>query len=101
MPSRRCRSPDSRYQPYVLFYTGLAIDVYYAVSPIPLFFLALDRCLILLATYGYGYKAKKVLFSVELLTIFSAVTITVVMSVVELPLDDATGYNHGLARTNG
>lgn len=80
-----------RYDPYVLFFTGLGVDIYYAVSPIPLFFLTVDRCLILSSTYAYGHRSKRLLFLVELVTLVFAVGVTVAVSLVELPFDDVTG----------
>lgn len=80
-----------RYNPFVLFVTGFGIDVYYAVSPIPLFFLTVDRCLILLSTYGHSHRSKRILFTIELATIALAVGVTVVMSLAELPFDETTG----------
>lgn len=85
------RGTATRYQPYVLFWTGLSVDVYYGLAPIPLFFLTVDRCLTLVATYRYGYVCKQVLFVFELATLFVATVICVLISVMELPLDEASG----------
>lgn len=80
-----------RYNPYVLFWTGLGIDVYYGLAPVALFFLTLERCFALIWTYKYHAAAKKIMLVVELMVIAACLAICVGICVVELPIDEEKG----------
>lgn len=80
-----------RFDPYVLFWTGLGIDIYYGLSPIPLFFLTVDRLLTLSFPMRYSEAMRNILFWVEIVTLVVCLGICVGISVAELPLDETTG----------
>ncbi|KAH7707742.1 hypothetical protein AAVH_25021 [Aphelenchoides avenae] len=84
------RGLETRYDPYVLFWTGLGIDIYYGLSPIPLFFVTVDRLLTLLLPLRYSESARRSLFWTEIVTLIICTGICVGICVVELPLDEAT-----------
>lgn len=87
-----------RYDPYALFFTGLGIDIYFAVSPIPLFFLSIDRCLIMHKGYTYDQRRQRDLFMLELATLLLSISVEVIMALAELPFDEATGCGRGASQ---
>ncbi|KAI1718280.1 DAF-16/FOXO Controlled, germline Tumor affecting [Ditylenchus destructor] len=77
---------ENAYNPYMIFWLGLTMNVYMVVTPLQVLFLTLDRCLILMFAEYYQERQKRLLFVVCLLCIFGFGAMVYVICLMELPL---------------
>lgn len=76
------------YNPYAIFWLGLANVVYMAVSPVPILFLTLDRCLALQFEWGWRHQVKNWIFHASWIALVALAAATIYTSLAwELPLD--------------
>ncbi|KAI1732430.1 hypothetical protein Ddc_01294 [Ditylenchus destructor] len=82
------RPEFNNYDTNVVFWLGIFGVNYYAISPIPVLFLTLDRCLVLSRISAcYNENIRKTLFLTSILVIVFCFVGSTVIFLLELPLD--------------
>ncbi|KAI1713132.1 hypothetical protein DdX_09204 [Ditylenchus destructor] len=69
------------------FWLGMWINNYVFLGPIPMFFLTLDRCIILRSVKLHDECRRKQITVASCVTIFVAYALTIISYLIELPLD--------------
>ncbi|KAI1703210.1 hypothetical protein DdX_15043 [Ditylenchus destructor] len=77
----------NNYSPNLLFWLGMLPNTYYFVSPIPVFFLTLDRCLALKAPFFHNNLDKKWITVPTIATFLTVYGVCIYFFLRELPLD--------------
>lgn len=67
-------------------------SLYTTVAPVAVFFLTLERCLVMVSSTSYKARYKGLIAASNLSTLSGAVVICVVFSLLELPLVDDGMY---------
>uniref|UniRef100_A0A915DV08 PH domain-containing protein n=1 Tax=Ditylenchus dipsaci TaxID=166011 RepID=A0A915DV08_9BILA len=76
---------ENAYKPYMLFFTGIWHGSYYATAPLPVFFLTLDRCMII--KFHSSKRGRTMLLAIDVVMVV-AVYLAITASILsELPLD--------------
>lgn len=71
-------------------------SIYLAVAPIAVFFLTLERCLVLVFSLTYESRLKRLAHSLSIITLFIALLICVTFTLLELPLNQDGKPAHDL-----
>ncbi|KAH7703721.1 hypothetical protein AAVH_29102, partial [Aphelenchoides avenae] len=74
------------YDIYAVYWTGLFHSMYLAVAPIAVFFLTLERCLVLTFSLNYESRLKRLVHNLSIVIVVSAVMICIMFALLELPL---------------
>ncbi|KAI1701945.1 hypothetical protein DdX_15812 [Ditylenchus destructor] len=104
-------SSDVEFNPYIVFWTSLTYNSYVSASPVPMFFLTLDRCLVVWLAFGYS-KYSRLIFVTALFSSVFVYAGLFLSGILELPLNlekvsNCTTYtcfslrNHGIAHIDG
>ncbi|KAI1711827.1 hypothetical protein Ddc_12660 [Ditylenchus destructor] len=81
------RPAANNYSPNLLFWLGMLPNTYYFVSPIPVFFLTLDRCLALKAPFFHNNLGKKWITVPTIVVFLTVYGVCIYYFLRELPLD--------------
>ncbi|KAI1703097.1 hypothetical protein Ddc_16721 [Ditylenchus destructor] len=79
-------SSNIEVNPYAVFWMSLTYNTYVSTSPVPMFFLTLDRCLVLWLGLGYS-KYSRLSFVVSLFSTVFVYTGLFLSGIAELPLN--------------
>ncbi|KAI1704469.1 winged helix-turn helix domain-containing protein [Ditylenchus destructor] len=84
------RADGSTYSPYVLFRSGFWVSNYWAINPVAVFFLTVDRCLAIVLSNKYGNRAKSIVLMLESVTLAGLYVFSTCFYFLDLPLDLST-----------
>ncbi|KAI1701478.1 DAF-16/FOXO Controlled, germline Tumor affecting [Ditylenchus destructor] len=80
--------PDrNEYNPYLIFWIGFWLNGYMVSNPLQVFFLTLDRCLILTFAETYNDHRRRIIFIVSCSSVIIFLAFAFIISLLELPLD--------------
>jgi len=80
-------APLSPYDPYTLYWLGLPLIAYYTMSPVPILFLTIDRCLALKVRSRNDNQLREWIFLFGCAILFVAAMGSLTVNAAELPLD--------------
>ncbi|KAI1713334.1 hypothetical protein Ddc_11988 [Ditylenchus destructor] len=75
------------YSPYILFWSGFWVSNYWAINPVAVFFLTVDRCLAIVLVHRYGNRAKHIMLILECGTLAGFYVFSTYIYFLDLPLD--------------
>ncbi|KAI1713190.1 hypothetical protein DdX_09263 [Ditylenchus destructor] len=78
---------QANYDPYVLYWTGISVNVYYNITSLSVLLLSLDRLLALKFPYRYKARIEAWLPSVSIITIIGYLIVPVILYLMALPLE--------------
>ncbi|KAI1709023.1 hypothetical protein Ddc_14040 [Ditylenchus destructor] len=76
----------NNYDTYSLFWLGISTMMLITVQPVPVFFLTLDRCLVLKMPLRYTGVYQRWIVVASIVTIVSVLIVSLICTLVELPL---------------
>ncbi|KAI1695313.1 hypothetical protein Ddc_21317 [Ditylenchus destructor] len=81
------------YSPYILFWSGFWVANYWAINPVPVFFLTVDRCLAIVLVHRYGNRAKSLILMLEWLTLAGLYVFSTYIYFLDFPWNSSTVSN--------
>ncbi|KAI1704462.1 hypothetical protein DdX_14222 [Ditylenchus destructor] len=81
------RADWSTYSPYILFWSGFWVGNYWAMNPVAVFFLTVDRCLAIVLINKYGNRTKSIVLMLEWITLAGLYIFSTYIYFLDLPLD--------------
>ncbi|KAI1703813.1 hypothetical protein DdX_14649 [Ditylenchus destructor] len=78
---------QANYDPYVLYWTGISVSVYYNITSLSVLLLSLDRLLALKFPYRYKGRMEAWVPSVTVITIIGYSVVPIVLYLMALPLE--------------
>ncbi|KAI1716967.1 hypothetical protein Ddc_10105 [Ditylenchus destructor] len=78
---------QANYDPYVLYWTGISVNVYYNITSLSVLLLSLDRLLALKFPYRYKARMEAWVPSVSVIMIIAYLVVPVILYLMALPLE--------------